>query len=84
MERKIITVLVLTVSVLLFVHIPFLSAGDFDRKEMVIALDMDGKFVWKSPNGDAWRRSSPGSRATPTYNDGVVYHMNPLGRLAAC
>jgi outer membrane protein assembly factor BamB len=59
------------------------TAGDFDREEMVLALDMDGNLVWKQPNGDAWRRSSPGSRATPTYNDGAVYHMNPTGRLAA-
>jgi outer membrane protein assembly factor BamB len=59
------------------------TAGDFDREEMVLALNMDGKLVWKQPNGDAWRRSSPGSRATPTYNDGAVYHMNPSGRLAA-
>jgi len=59
------------------------TAGDFDREEMVLVLNMDGKLVWKQPNGDAWRRSSPGSRATPTYNDGAVYHMNPSGRLAA-
>ena len=59
------------------------TAGDFDREEIVLALDMDGKLVWKQPNGDAWRRASPGSRATPTYNDGAVYHMNPSGRLAA-
>jgi outer membrane protein assembly factor BamB len=59
------------------------TAGDFDREEIVLALNMDGKLVWKQPNGDAWRRSSPGSRATPTYNDGAVYHMNPTGRLAA-
>ncbi len=59
------------------------TAGDFDRREMVLALSMDGQLIWKQPNGDAWRRSSPGSRATPTYNDGAVYHLNPTGRLAA-
>jgi len=59
------------------------TAGDFGPEEILIALDMDGKLLWKSPNGRAWRRSSPGSRATPTYSDGVVYHMNPLGRIAA-
>jgi len=59
------------------------TAGDFDRREMVLALDMDGKLLWQQPNGAAWRRSSPGSRATPTYSDGAVYHLNPLGRLAA-
>jgi outer membrane protein assembly factor BamB len=58
------------------------TAGDFDREEMVLALDMDGKLLWKSPNGDAWRGPSPGSRSTPTYNDGALYHMNPSGRLA--
>ncbi|MHC4173768.1 MAG: PQQ-binding-like beta-propeller repeat protein [Planctomycetota bacterium] len=59
------------------------TAGDFDREQMLLALDMDGKLLWKSPNGDAWRGPSPGSRSTPTYNDGALYHMNPSGRLAA-
>ena len=60
------------------------TAGDSGREEMLLALDMNGKLLWKSPNGDAWRGASPGSRATPTYSDGAVYHMNPAGRLAAC
>jgi outer membrane protein assembly factor BamB len=59
------------------------TAGDFGKEEMVIALDMNGKLLWKMPNGKAWRGPSPGSRATPTYNDGALYHMNPNGRLAA-
>ena len=59
------------------------TAGDFGPDEILTALDMDGKLLWKSSNGEAWRRSSPGSRATPTYSDGAVYHMNPLGRIAA-
>ncbi|MHC4439053.1 MAG: outer membrane protein assembly factor BamB family protein [Planctomycetota bacterium] len=59
------------------------TAGDFGPEEILIALDMDGRLLWKSPNGSSWRRSSPGSRATPTYSDGAVYHMNPLGRIAA-
>ncbi len=59
------------------------TAGDFGRQEMVIAVDMNGKLLWKQPNGESWRRASPGSRATPTYSDGAVYHMNPTGRLAA-
>ncbi|MEK7752632.1 MAG: PQQ-binding-like beta-propeller repeat protein [Acidobacteriota bacterium] len=59
------------------------TAGDFGREEMLLALDMNGNLLWKSPNGDAWRGASPGSRATPIYSDGAVYHMNPGGRLAA-
>jgi outer membrane protein assembly factor BamB len=50
---------------------------------MLLTLDMDGKLLWKSPNGESWRRSSPGSRTTPTYDNGALYHMNPTGRLAA-
>ena len=58
-------------------------AGDFGKQEMVFALSLDGKLLWKSPNGDSWRGSSPGSRTTPTYVGGVLYHMNPGGRVAA-
>lgn len=59
------------------------TAGDFDEEETVLALDMEGKLLWKSPNGKAWHGASPGSRTHPTYSDGRVYHMNPHGRLAA-
>jgi len=59
------------------------TAGDFDDVEMLLALDMDGKLLWKSPNGEAWRKLSPGSRTTPTYDEGTLYHMNPTGTLAA-
>ncbi|MBF0197585.1 MAG: PQQ-like beta-propeller repeat protein [Planctomycetes bacterium] len=59
------------------------TAGDFADKEFLIALDLNGNIVWKEQNGKAWKRSCPGSRATPTYNEGIVYHMNPLGHLTA-
>ncbi len=59
------------------------SAGDFGEREMLFALDLDGKLLWRTPNGPSWRGSSPGSRTTPTYVDGVLYHMNPTGRVAA-
>jgi len=59
------------------------TAGDFGDVEMLLALDLDGKPLWKSPNGEAWHGASPGSRTTPTYDEGVLFHMNPHGRLAA-
>ncbi len=59
------------------------TAGSFDDTEQVMALCLDGRLLWKSPSGPAWTRSSPGSRATPTWNDGVVYHMNPNGHVVA-
>ncbi|MCH8120737.1 MAG: PQQ-like beta-propeller repeat protein [Planctomycetes bacterium] len=60
-----------------------LTAGDFNDVEMVIALDMNGCLLWKSPNGKSWTGPQPGSRTTPTYSEGVLYQMNPTGRLAA-
>jgi outer membrane protein assembly factor BamB len=59
------------------------TAGDFEDTEMVLALDMNGKLLWKSPNGEPWMGASPGSRTTPTYNDGAVFQMSPHGSLAA-
>lgn len=59
------------------------TAGDFAEGEKVLALSMDGKLLWEVVNGKSWRGSAPGSRTTPTYNDGILYHMNPHGRLAA-
>ncbi len=59
------------------------TAGDFDDAEMIVALDLQGRLSWKSQNGDAWQKASPGSRTTPTYCEGVLFQMNPLGRLAA-
>jgi outer membrane protein assembly factor BamB len=59
------------------------TAGDLDEQESLITLDLDGKLLWKSPNGKSWTGPTPGSRTTPTYRDGVLYHMNPTGRLAA-
>lgn len=59
------------------------TAGDFGDEEFVLAVDPNGRALWRSGNGKAWRGASPGSRATPTWSDGLVYHLNPTGRLAA-
>jgi len=59
------------------------TAGDFDDVERVLALDMDGRLLWQAQNGESWTGPYPGSRTTPSYSDGMVYQMNPKGRLAA-
>jgi outer membrane protein assembly factor BamB len=59
------------------------TSGDFGSEEMVVALDLQGQPLWKSSNGAAWRGATPGARCTPTYREGIVYHLNPTGRLAA-
>lgn len=59
------------------------TAGDFDDAEKVIALDMDGRLVWEASNGRPWRGACPGSRATPTWDNGALFHLTPNGRLAS-
>ena len=59
------------------------TSGDFGADEYVIALDLQGRLLWKTANGPSWRGSTPGARATPTHVDGTLYHMGPTGRLAA-
>jgi outer membrane protein assembly factor BamB len=43
----------------------------------------DGQLNWKSTNGLAWKGSYPGARACAAYSQGVIYHLNAHGRLAA-
>jgi outer membrane protein assembly factor BamB len=64
------------------------SAGVNEGRTFVFAFDLDGKPQWRSPNGRAWSTVRPwaaryaGSRATPTYDAGRIYHLADLGRLA--
>ncbi len=65
------------------------TAGMIGKQTYVFAFDLNGKQVWKKPNGSSWEttlsyaRSYTGSRSTPTYDNGVVYHLGETGRLAA-
>ena len=56
--------------------------GDVGEELHVFALDLDGKPVWKSKNGRAWNGSHPGARASCTWSDGRLYHLNAHGRVA--
>lgn len=59
------------------------TAADVGRRQKVIALDMDGQPLWSTPNGESWNGPYPGSRTTPTYYEGILYHLGPTGSLAA-
>ncbi len=59
------------------------TSGNVGDEEVVLALDLEGQPLWRSPSGPAWRRATPGSRSTPTYHEGAVYLLNPNGRVAA-
>lgn len=58
-------------------------AGDIGDDTVIHALGVDGKPKWKMPNGRAWTGSYPGTRSSCAYSEGVLYHMNAHGRLAA-
>jgi outer membrane protein assembly factor BamB len=65
------------------------TSGKSDNQTYVYAFDLNGKPVWKKPNGAAWdvqvawANTYNGSRSTPTYDNGIVYHLSEAGRLSA-
>ena len=65
------------------------TSGLIDKQTYVFAFDLKGNQIWKKPNGQAWETTLSwattytGSRSTPTYDEGIVYHIGEMGRLAA-
>jgi outer membrane protein assembly factor BamB len=65
------------------------TSGMTDKQTYVYAFDLNGKQLWKKSNGQSWETTLPwattytGTRSTPTYDNGLVYHLSELGRLAA-
>jgi outer membrane protein assembly factor BamB len=65
------------------------TSGKSENQTYVFAFDMNGKLIWKTPNGAAWdvkvawASSYNGPRSTPTYDNGVIYHLSEAGRLSA-
>ena len=65
------------------------TAGKYDNQTYVFAFDLNGKPLWKMPNGRAWSTtlswatSYTGARSTPTYENGKVFHLSESGRLTS-
>ena len=57
------------------------ATGDVDGKLTVFAFSANGKLKWKLQVEEAWTSSSPGSRSTPTIDDGLLYVMSGHGVL---
>lgn len=55
--------------------------GDVGDDLVIFAYDLEGRLQWQVRNGQAWKGPYPGSRATCTYADGRLYHLNAHGRL---
>jgi len=67
------------------------TAGMIEKETYVTALDLNGKVLWRKPNGESWQASGrqrwavaySGSRGTPTVDGDTVYHLSDLGKLTA-
>ncbi len=57
-------------------------AGETNKELRIYCLDLSGRRLWESANGRAWDGPYPGARASCTYSEGRVYHMNAHGRIA--
>jgi outer membrane protein assembly factor BamB len=63
------------------------TAGKVHNQTYVFAFDLNGKPVWKKPNGKAmtitlsWASTYVGPRSTPTFDNGRLYHLSEAGRL---
>jgi outer membrane protein assembly factor BamB len=57
--------------------------GDVASDLVIFCFDLEGKLKWKATNGKAWKGSHPGARACPVYSQGLLYHLNAHGRVAA-
>lgn len=57
------------------------TASSIGNNTVVIALNLDGKVLWKVKNGKPWTGAYPGSRGTPTIDGNRLFHQNPLGNL---
>ena len=55
--------------------------GDREDELHLVALDLQGRKLWESQNGRAWKTPYPGARASCTYSEGRLYHMNAHGRV---
>jgi outer membrane protein assembly factor BamB len=56
--------------------------GDVGDELHIFALDLNGKHIWQTQNGAAWKEEYPGARASVTYHAGHIYHRNAHGRVA--
>ena len=61
--------------------------GEIDSISHVFAFDLDGKLLWKTPNGreffgEGYSASFPGARSAPTVYNDLIYVTSGLGRIA--
>jgi len=67
---------------------PILYEGDIyitgkrDSVDVITKVDLQGKILWETVYGFAWKNTFPDSRNTPTIEDGRIYIMGGMGTVA--
>lgn len=56
--------------------------GDQEKELRIFALDMQGRHLWRSANGQYWKEPYPGARSSVAFSGGKIYSLNAHGRLA--
>jgi outer membrane protein assembly factor BamB len=59
------------------------TTGMIEDNGKLTCFDLSGNKLWQSDYGPEWKRSFPGTRCTPTVNDGFVYVISGTGQ-AGC
>jgi outer membrane protein assembly factor BamB len=57
------------------------TAGDIEPLNVITALDLDGKPLWRYEAGPFWRDPVAGARGTPVVDGERLYHENAHGAL---
>ncbi|MBN1816118.1 MAG: PQQ-binding-like beta-propeller repeat protein [Sedimentisphaerales bacterium] len=57
------------------------ASGDVGNDLILFALDGQGQKMWHTRVDKAWSQSTPGSRSTPTIDEGLVYLLSGNGVL---
>jgi outer membrane protein assembly factor BamB len=55
------------------------TSGNIGNDTVITCLTLDGCTKWTHRNGPAWKQASPGTRATPTIDQGRLFHENAVG-----
>jgi outer membrane protein assembly factor BamB len=58
------------------------TTGISEEKEQLLAINEEGKVVWSTVYGDAWNKSYPDARCTPTIEGHFAYLISGSGDLA--
>ena len=57
------------------------TTGMIDETGLLTCFDLDGNQLWQADYGPEWKRSYPGTRCTPTVDNGHVYVISGTGQV---